>query len=74
MSQSEEADPFLGSEFTTEDISTRRWESETYTMIGEEKFNGYTSHSNNILYQKDTECYIIEAKPRKGATVYFTLE
>jgi hypothetical protein len=70
ISQSEEADPFLGSEFTTEDISTRRWESETYRMIGEEKFDGYTSHSNSTLYQKDTECYVIEAKPRKKKWYY----
>ena len=70
MSQSEEADPFLGSEFTTEDISTRRWESETYTLIGEKKFKGYTAHSNNKPYQKDTDCYVIEAKPKRKDWYY----
>ena len=35
LSPSEEADPFMGSDFTTEDISTRKWEDETYRMVGE---------------------------------------
>ena len=70
MSQSEEADPFLGSEFTTEDISTRRWESETYTMVSEKKFKGYTDHSNRKVYQKNTDCYVIEAKPKRKGWYY----
>jgi hypothetical protein len=70
MSQSEEADPFLGSEFTTEDISTRRWESEIYKMVGGGKFKGYTAHSNNKMYQMDTDCYVIEAKPKRKDGYY----
>ena len=52
------------------DISTRRWESETYSMVGEKSFNGYTAHSDNTLYQKDASCYVIEAKPRKKKWYY----
>ena len=34
-------DTFMGSDFTVEDILTRRFDDETYKLIGEENFKGY---------------------------------
>jgi hypothetical protein len=70
ISQSEEDDPFMGSEFTTEEISTRRWEDETYKMIGEKKFNGYTAKFDGKTYYKDADCYVIEATPKRKDWYY----
>lgn len=70
VSQSEEDDPFMGSEFTTEEMSTRKWEDETYKMIGEKKFGGYLSEYNGKTYYKDTDCYVLEAKPKRKEWYY----
>lgn len=70
VSQSEADDPFMGSEFTTEEMSTRKWEDETYKMIGEKPFGGYTSTINNKTYHKGTDCYVIEAKPKRENWYY----
>lgn len=70
VSQSEADDPFMGTEFTTEEMSTRKWEDETYKLLGEKKFSGYTSTFNDKTYHKDTECYVIEAEPRREDWYY----
>jgi len=70
ISQSEEDDTFMGSEWTTEEVSTRKWEDETYTKLEDKKFPGYTSNFNNNTYHKDTECYVIEAKPKRKDWYY----
>jgi len=70
ISQSEEDDPFMGSEFTTEDVSTRKWEDETYSRLEDKTFPGYTSALNNKTYYKDTACYVIEAKPKRKDWYY----
>ena len=70
ISQSEADDPFMGSEFTTEEMSTRKFEDETYTMIGEKTFDGYTAQSNGKTYYKDTDCYVLEARPKRDNWYY----
>jgi len=70
ISQSESDDPFMGSEFTTEEISTRKWEDETYTMIGEKKFDGYTAEFDGKTYYKDANCYVLEATPKRKEWYY----
>ncbi len=70
VSQSEADDPFMGTEFTTEEMSTRKWEDETYKMVGEKKFGGYTAKFNDKTYYKDTECYVLEAVPKRKEWYY----
>jgi len=70
VSQSEADDPFMGSEFTTEEMSTRKWEDETYKMVGEEIFDGYVSKFNGKTYYKDTACYVLEAEPKRKEWYY----
>jgi hypothetical protein len=70
ISQSEADDPFMGSEFTTEEMSTRKFEDETYTLIGEKTFDGYTARSNGKTYYKDTDCYVLEARPKRENWYY----
>lgn len=63
-------DTFMGSDFTVEDILTRRFDDETYTMIGEEKFKGYTCEYDKKTYFKDAPCYVIECKPKRSPWYY----
>ncbi len=70
VSQSEADDSALGSDWTTEELSTRRWEDETYQMIGEKKFPGFKSDYNGNTYYKDVECYVVEAKPKREEWYY----
>ena len=70
VSQSEADDPFMGSEFTTEEMSTRKWEDETYKMVGEEIFDGHVSKFNGKTYYKDTACYVLEAEPKRKEWYY----
>lgn len=70
ISQSEEADSFMGSEFTTEDVSTRKWEDETYKMVGEKTFKGYLSTFHDKTFHENTRCYRVEAKPKRKDWYY----
>jgi hypothetical protein len=69
-SQAEADDPFMGTEWTTEEVSTRKWEDETYTTLPDKKFEGYTSAFNANTYHKDTPCYVIEAQPKRKDWYY----
>lgn len=69
-SQAEADEPFMGTEWTTEEVSTRRWEDETYTALPEKKFEGYTSVFNQKTYHKGTPCYVIEARPKRKDWYY----
>lgn len=69
-SQAEADDPFMGSEWTTEEVSTRKWEDETYTNLPDKKFGGYTSPFTAKNYYTDTPCYVIEAQPRRKDWYY----
>ena len=70
ISQSEADDPFMGSEFTTEEMSTRKWEDETYTMVGEKRFSGYTGMTSGETFYKDKDCYVVEAVPKRKDWYY----
>lgn len=70
VSQSASDDSFLGGDFTVEDISTRRFEDETYKLVKEENFPGYTSDFKKQTYYKDTPCYVIEATPKRANWYY----
>ncbi|MBN3037844.1 MAG: outer membrane lipoprotein-sorting protein [Candidatus Omnitrophica bacterium] len=63
-------DSFMGSDFTTEEITTRRYEDETYTLLGEEKFKGFTSEHDNQTYYAGRDCYKIECKPKRDPWYY----
>ena len=70
VSQSEEDDSFLGTEFTVEDVSTRRYGYETYQLLGEERFKGYTCRYNKKTYFAGTPCYKIKAVPKRKNWYY----
>ncbi len=70
VSQAEEDDSFLGSEFTVEEISTRRFGYETYKMLGEAVFPGYHEKLLNETFYKGTPCYKILAKPKRKRWYY----
>ena len=60
----------MGTEWTTEEVSTRKWADETYTTLYEKKFEGYTSPFTNQTYHKGTDCYVIEARPKRKDWYY----
>lgn len=70
VSQAEEDDSFMGSEFTVEEITTRRYGYETYKLIGEDVFSGYKSGWDGKNYCKDVPCYKIEGYPKKKHWYY----
>lgn len=63
-------DTFMGSDFTVDDIVTRKFEDETYTLIGSENFKGYDCEYDKKVYFKDAPCFVIEAKPKKSPWYY----
>jgi len=70
VSQSASDDSFLGSDFSVEDITTRRFDDETYKLVKEENFPGYTSDFMKKTYYKDTSCFVIEATPKRANWYY----
>jgi hypothetical protein len=70
VSASEADDSFLGADFTVEDITTRRFEDETYKLLREDDFPGYTSEFMKKAYYKDTPCFVIEATPKRANWYY----
>ena len=70
ISQSEGDDSFIGADSTYDEVMTRRWEDETYKMIGEEKFSGYHSWQTDKTYYKGLECFVIEATTKKKDWYY----
>jgi len=70
ISQSENDDSFLGTDWTYEEVATRKWENETYRLLGEQDFPGYTSRYTHEEYNQGTKCYLVEAKPKKKDWYY----
>ena len=58
-------DSFLGSDFTNDEVSTRRYGDETYELLGEKKFPGYYLDFTGETYYKDLDCYVVEARPKR---------
>jgi hypothetical protein len=63
-------DTFMGSDFTVEDILLRRFEDETYTLIGSEDFKGYTCKYDNKTYYQGTPCFVIECRSKRPNWYY----
>jgi len=70
ISQSQADDSFLGTDFTTEEITIRRWEDETYRVIGSEKFKGYYCDFTGKTYYEGLDCYLVEATPKRKDWYY----
>jgi len=70
ISASCDDDAFLGSDFTVEEVSTRRFEDETYKLVGKKKFPGYKCKFDNKVYFKDRPCMVIEAYPKRKRWYY----
>ncbi len=63
-------DSFMGADFTVEEITSRRFSDETYKLIGEENFKGYTSVFDGKVFHKDEPCYVIECAPKRKPWYY----
>jgi len=70
VSQAEEDDSFMGSEFTVEEITTRRYGYETYKLIGEGIFPGYKSGGDGKTYCEGVPCYKVECYSKKKPWYY----
>ncbi|MCX5702881.1 MAG: outer membrane lipoprotein-sorting protein [Candidatus Omnitrophica bacterium] len=63
-------DSFMGGDLTVEEITSRRFTDETYKLIGEENFKGYTSVYDGKVFHKDEPCFVIEATPKRKPWYY----
>jgi hypothetical protein len=72
ISQTEGDDSFLGTDFTYEEIVSRKWGDETYAMQGEEKLPGWKFLDDGKTYYQNAETVVIEAKPKKKDWYYAT--
>jgi hypothetical protein len=70
ISSAEDDDAFMGSDFTVEEVSTRRFEDETYKLIGEKIFEGYKFDLTGELKMANRPCYVIECTPKKPHWYY----
>ena len=70
ISASEDDDAFMGSDFTVEEVSTRRFNDETYELIKEENFPGYTFEHTGERKAEGKPCFVIEATPTKPHWYY----
>jgi hypothetical protein len=71
VSPSESDDSAMGTDWTTEEMSTRKWEDETYSFVSEdERFGGYTARYNGKTYYKDVDGWVVEAKPKRKPWYY----
>ncbi len=70
ISASQNDDAFMGSDFTVEEVSTRKFEDETYRLIGEKHFAGYKSKYTGEDFFKGRSCFVIEAVPKKKNWYY----
>ncbi len=70
ISASEDDDAFMGSDLTVEEVSTRRFEDETYTLSGEDVFQGYVFEETGETRVQGASCFIIECRPNKKYWYY----
>ena len=69
-SQAQADDAFMGADFTTEEITTRKFQDETYKLVGEENFKGYTSVFTKKTYYQDSPVFVIEARSKRAKWYY----
>jgi len=70
ISASEDDDAFMGSDFTVEEVSTRRFEDESYKLIGSKNFPGYKFEHTGEVKFKDKPCFVVECTPLKPHWYY----
>jgi outer membrane lipoprotein-sorting protein len=70
ISAAQSDDSFMGSDFTIEEITTRRLDDETYSLLRQDTFRGYQAEFNNKTYKQGTDCFVIEAKPKASPWYY----
>jgi hypothetical protein len=70
ISQTEGDDSFMGTDFTYEEVVSRKWGDETYAMLGEEIFPGQKALQDGKTYYQNTETYVIEARPKRKDWYY----
>ena len=70
VSQSEGDDSFIGADSTYDEVMTRKWEDETYKLIGDEQFSGYHSWYTDKTYYEGLKCSVIEATAKKRDWYY----
>ena len=70
VSQAQADDSFMGSDFTTEEITTRKFEDETFALLGQERFKGYLSEMDNQTYYRGRDCYKVECRPKRDPWYY----
>lgn len=70
ISAAQAEDSCMGSDLTIEEITTRRFEDEKYSLLREEVFKGYQAELNNKLYHQGTNCFVIEARPKRSPWYY----
>ncbi len=70
ISASQNDDAFLGSDMTVEEVSTRRFEDESYKLVGEENFKGYKFEATGETKLAGKPCFIIECYPQRPHWYY----
>ena len=64
-------DSALGSDWTVEEMSTRRWEDETYSFVNlNEKYEGFQARYSKEKHYEGVECWVVEAKPKRDPWYY----
>ncbi len=69
-SPSEGEDAFMGSDFTTEDVTSRKWDDETYKKLPDEVFPGCKLRVNGEMVNEKIPCYVVECTPKKTGWYY----
>ncbi|MCM8823614.1 MAG: outer membrane lipoprotein-sorting protein [Candidatus Omnitrophica bacterium] len=70
ISASEDEDAFMGSDLTVEEVSTRKFEDESYRLIGEENFKGYKFEHSGEMKFEGKPCFVIECVPKQPHWYY----
>jgi hypothetical protein len=70
ISASEDDDAFMGSDFTVQEVSTRRFEDETYKLIGDKDFPGYKIEQTGEMKFQGKPCFVVECYPTKPHWYY----
>jgi hypothetical protein len=63
-------DSFMGGDITVEEVTSRRFSDETYKLVGEENFKGYTSFFDGKVFHQGEPVYLIECTPNRKPWYY----
>ncbi|MDD5655261.1 MAG: outer membrane lipoprotein-sorting protein, partial [Candidatus Omnitrophica bacterium] len=70
ISASQSDDSFMGSDLTVQEVSTRKFEDETYKLLESKAFAGYKfEHTGEMLYV-GKPVFVIEARPVRANWYY----